>query len=721
MKRSRTGICARAKLVHAQRGFSSGSMSVWSWFKRVIAPTDDMSEGSGIGAPTVTAPYASAFAEHSLKRSMDHLGGSSARSDVVMADENSSGNSSLSTESPEPASTGIASPSLSNPSPAHPTNCRSMLAATVGGCLPMDAQSPSRVVSDPSSVQGMSVTRTRAMTAAAHSADAQQRLSARQQQMQAAAEASARAQQQQQQQQQQQRQQRQQQQMQQQQQQQMQQEQQESLQQLQRRRRQQQQLQQAAAQQQKAMSTSPTLHPSAAVGAAGAAGACALAERRMALENERLAQARAMEPSAATLRKGTASPPQPPRRRYVTKEFVIGGMQFQVDERYAIKCIVGKGAYGLVCAAEDALAANSNSPTSVVDGEPRPGASGAAPEAAGGMLAVKKVIDPFQDRTDCKRLLREIRLLRSLRHPNILHLRDVMPPVSLSAEHWNDVYLVTRLFDTNLHRVIYSGQPLSDAHVQYIMWQAFRALRYMHAAGVVHRDMNPTNILLNRDCELALADLGLARHIGELENDMDASSRNGQLTKYVVTRWYRAPELLVQNSTYGPAVDMWSIGCILAEVLGSRALFPGKDSLHQLKLIVERLGTPAREELALIENEQAVRYVAGLRGRAARSADADSPKSLPGFEQLFPTASRELIDLLSQLLQFDPSKRPTADEALMHPYLAAYHDAPEEDLPQPEIEMSFESQNLSKEELRRLVYNEALIYRPWLAEASARK
>jgi len=400
-------------------------------------------------------------------------------------------------------------------------------------------------------------------------------------------------------------------------------------------------------------------------------------------------------------------------------------MKFEVDVRYSIKCIVGKGAYGLVCAAEDALAAKTHSPTAVYQ-EP----SGEQPEAAAageptGMVAVKKIIDPFQDRTDCKRLLREIRLLRSLRHPNILHLRDVMPPTSLCAEKWSDVYLVTRLFDTNLHRVIYSGQPLSDAHVQYILWQAFRALRYMHAAGVVHRDVKPTNILLNRDCELALADLGLARHIGEADSDIDANSRNGQLTKYVVTRWYRAPELLVQNSTYGPAVDMWSIGCILAEVLGSRALFPGKDSLHQLKLIVERLGTPAREELALIENEQAVRYVAGLRGRGstqhASNGVAGASAGGAGFEQLFPSASPELIDLLSQLLQFDPAKRPTAAEALLHPYLAAYHDAPEEELPQPEIEMNFEAQNPTKEQLRRLVFDEALSYRPWLAELAARK
>ena len=131
----------------------------------------------------------------------------------------------------------------------------------------------------------------------------------------------------------------------------------------------------------------------------------------------------------------------------------------------------------------------------------------------------------------------------------------------------------------------------------------FRALRYLHAAGVIHRDMKPTNLLLNRDCELALADFGLARcvpkasrRVAEGRMGMHPNSeanlagmvgdegrgRAAQLTKYVVTRWYRAPELLVQNRQYDAKVDMWSVGCILAELLGAKAIFPGKDSLHQV-------------------------------------------------------------------------------------------------------------------------------------------
>lgn len=397
-------------------------------------------------------------------------------------------------------------------------------------------------------------------------------------------------------------------------------------------------------------------------------------------------------------------------QQYVSRQYVIGGLSFEVDARYVIKSVVGKGAYGLVCAAEHNNASFlTSSPASVQDVASAPATS---------KVAVKKVIDPFHDHTDTKRLLREIRLLRSLRHPNVLHLMDIMPPPSLSPSKWKDVYLVTRLFDTNLHRVIYSGQPLTDPHVQYILWQAFRALRYLHAAEVVHRDMKPTNMLLNRDCELALADFGLARYMPASDDRRSTLAQNAeprlktcQLTKYVVTRWYRAPELLVQNKRYDSKVDMWSVGCILAEVIGAKAIFPGKDSLHQLRLIVETLGTPTQEELAVIENEQAVNYITSLRNKDTGGSHMNAAARL---KAMFPETEPNLVDLLAQLLHFDPTKRLSAAQALEHPYLAAYRDAPEENLPTPEIEMDFELKHPTKDELRKLVWEEVLRYHPHL-------
>ena len=487
--------------------------------------------------------------------------------------------------------------------------------------------------------------------------------------------------------------------------------------------------------------------------------------------------------SASKLAPPPATAPPPPKRELSTRSYVIGGLNFEVDSRYKIKSIVGKGAYGLVCAAEDLCPApeDLNSPKQA---DPAATTTATPPAAddkkAPAMVAVKKVIDPFHDHTDCKRLLREIRLLRCLRHPNVLHLTDIMPAKSPSPDDWKDVYLVTRLFDTNLHRVIYSGHALTDAHIQYILWQVFRALRYLHAAGVVHRDMKPTNLLLNRDCELALADFGLARYMpqallrtGQLEPNAPAvaaspssasststdgsptssssssssgkgsasatatgsappghqrsdstdsvttasapppersKAKGGQLTKYVVTRWYRAPELLVQNRQYDFKVDMWSTGCILAEVLGAKAIFPGKDSLHQLRLVVEMLGLPTDDELSTIHNQQAVSYIRNLRPKEQNSGDPEVTAAK--FQKLYPHASPLLVDLMARLLQFDPRKRPTAAEALDHPYLAAYRDAPEEGLPTPEIEMNFEAEGPSTDELRMHIWDEVLRYHP---------
>jgi len=135
------------------------------------------------------------------------------------------------------------------------------------------------------------------------------------------------------------------------------------------------------------------------------------------------------------------------------------------------------------------------------------------------------------------------------------------------------------------------------------------------------------------------------------------------MTEYVVTRWYRAPELLLSNDAYGPAIDVWSVGCILAELLGRRPLFPGKDYIDQLKLIVARVGTPSSDELAFITSQRARDYISRL-----------PPAPATSWTDVYPKAAPEACDLLSKLLQFDPRKRCTVEEALAHPYLSSLHD-----------------------------------------------
>ena len=170
--------------------------------------------------------------------------------------------------------------------------------------------------------------------------------------------------------------------------------------------------------------------------------------------------------------------------------------------------------------------------------------------------------------------------------PQIIAIKDIMVPPNVAS--FNDVYIVYELMDTDLHQIIRSSRPLSDDHIQYFVYQLLRGLKYIHSANVLHRDLKPSNLLLNANCDLKICDFGLARTGG---------GERGEYTEYVVTRWYRAPELLLTCSEYTAAIDVWSVGCILAELLGRKPLFPGKDYVNQLHLITKLLGTPSEEDL----------------------------------------------------------------------------------------------------------------------------
>ena len=162
---------------------------------------------------------------------------------------------------------------------------------------------------------------------------------------------------------------------------------------------------------------------------------------------------------------------------------------------------------------------------------------------------------------------------------------------------------MSELMETDLHRIIYSRQELTDDHIQYFIYQILCSLKYMHSANVLHRDLKPANVLLNSNCDLKVCDFGLARYVGTVagaDNDCRLPSvascsgvdeRSVDLTEYVVTRWYRAPEIMLSCQEYTKAIDVWSVGCIFAELLGSKPLFPGDDYIHQLRIITDVLGT----------------------------------------------------------------------------------------------------------------------------------
>lgn len=175
------------------------------------------------------------------------------------------------------------------------------------------------------------------------------------------------------------------------------------------------------------------------------------------------------------------------------------------------------------------------------------------------------------------------------------------------------------------------------------MYQALRGLKCIHSANVIHRDLKPSNLLVNSDCALKICDFGLARGIMQ-----DNDPPTGELTEYVVTRWYRAPEIMLACRKYEKAIDIWALGCIFAELLGRKPLFPGDNYIHQLKLIVDVLGNPIEEDTKFITSEKALKFINGLPKKAATN-----------FQSMFPKANPLAIDLLTKMLTFNPSKRYT--------------------------------------------------------------
>jgi serine/threonine protein kinase len=337
--------------------------------------------------------------------------------------------------------------------------------------------------------------------------------------------------------------------------------------------------------------------------------------------------------------------------------------------RYQLLRELGQGAYGVVCAAKSS--------------------------ETGQDVAIKKVLKVFEKSILAKRALREIKLLRHFNgHENITGLLD-MDIADIS--NFNEIYLVQELMEADLHQIIRSEQPLTDAHFQYFIYQICRGLKFIHSANVLHRDLKPGNLLVNADCELKICDFGLARGLSD--------TNTGFMTEYVATRWYRAPEIMLSFKSYTKAIDMWSVGCIFAELLGGKPLFKGRDYVDQLNQILYILGTPDDTTLRRIGSERAQLYIRSLK----RSSKVP-------WTHLFPKASPVALDLLERLLTFDPAARITVEEALAHPYLEAYHDSEDEPVHDKMFDFSFESVE-SIEEMKQMIASEVLQYKEQRAAA----
>lgn len=288
-------------------------------------------------------------------------------------------------------------------------------------------------------------------------------------------------------------------------------------------------------------------------------------------------------------------------------------------DRFKIHKTIGDGAYGVVYRA------------SIIK--------------TGEIVAIKKMKKKFYSWDECMSL-KELKSLRKLNHINIVKLKEV---VKVS----DDLYFVFELLEQNVLQLYTEvrdkGKPLTETQIKSVIYQTAAGLAYMHKQGFFHRDMKPENLLITNDT-VKIADFGLAREVRS----------RPPYTEYISTRWYRAPEILLKSSVYNSPVDIFALGCIMAELYMLAPLFNGSSEIDQIYKICSILGTPTHKNWS--EGYQ-------LAAKIGLTFPQFAPVSL---STLIPSASHEAIQLISEMLKFDPHKRITAAQILQHPFFAGY-------------------------------------------------
>uniref|UniRef100_A0A673H4H7 mitogen-activated protein kinase n=1 Tax=Sinocyclocheilus rhinocerous TaxID=307959 RepID=A0A673H4H7_9TELE len=326
---------------------------------------------------------------------------------------------------------------------------------------------------------------------------------------------------------------------------------------------------------------------------------------------------------------------------------------WDVPEKYRDLIQIGTGAYGTVCSAND--------------------------HKTGVRVAIKKLHRPFQSRLFAKRAYRELRLLKHMKHENVIGLLDVFTSEIL-LDRFQDFYLVMPFMGTDLGKLM-KMERLSEDRVQFLVYQILRGLKYIHSAGIIHRDLKPGNLAVNQDCELKILDFGLARQA------------DSEMTGYVVTRWYRAPEVILNWMHYSQTVDIWSVGCIMAEMLLGRPLFKGNDHLDQLREIMKITGTPAPDFIMKLQSQDAKNYIRGLPKVPKKDLNTIFFKaSSEGKPFFFCYTARvncksylclmsvffSAVSVLERMLVLDSDKRVSAAEALELPLFTEFREPEEE-------------------------------------------
>lgn len=342
----------------------------------------------------------------------------------------------------------------------------------------------------------------------------------------------------------------------------------------------------------------------------------------------------------------------------------IEGETFEIPEHYKVQQLIGRGSYGVVASAIDTRTNER--------------------------VAIKKISNIFQKNKDYqKRIVRELKILKHYSgvnaHENIIQLKDLVVPQS--ENELRDLYIITELMDCTVRDVLKSNQNFEDNNIKYFMYHMLKGLAYIHSSGIAHRDIKPQNILVNESFRLAYCDFGLSRGV-----DIDSKIS----TNDIASLWYRSPEVILGYEYGMKSMDIWGLGCILGEMLScGKVLFQGSSALDVLDKQLELLGTPVED--AVKGSFKAVKYLKSL-----------TRKQRPDFTVLFPNASSEALDLLSQMLEWDCDKRITAEQALQHPYLAPIREQYQGDeqlVCKSKFDYCFD-ESMKTESVRRFLYDE---------------
>ncbi|XP_048021371.1 mitogen-activated protein kinase 9 isoform X2 [Megalobrama amblycephala] len=277
----------------------------------------------------------------------------------------------------------------------------------------------------------------------------------------------------------------------------------------------------------------------------------------------------------------------------------------------------------------------------------------------------------------------------------IIRLLNVFTPQK-SLEEFQDLYLVMELMDASLCQVIH--MDLDHERMSYLLYQILCGIRHLHSAGIIHRDLKPSNIVVKSDCTLKILDFGLAR----------TACTNFMMTPYVVTRYYRAPEVIL-GMKYKENVDIWSVGCIMGEMVKGSVIFQGTDHIDQWNKVIEILGTPSMEFMNRLM-ETVRNYVMNKPQFPGVSLNELFPDwAFPSETEHDKIKTSQARDLLSKMLVIDPESRISVQEALSHPYIHVWYDPAEADAPPPQIsDKQLEEREHSIEQWKELIYKEVM-------------